>query len=333
MRVYRLSGPGKPLKLVDEPELRPGPGQVLIDLKAATLNYRDTLMQDAQYGSSQKPDLIPLSDGAGIVSAVGAHVAETLIGQRVAIGFMPNWVEGPFSMRRHAAALGGGFVDGVLAERIVVPASGITPIPSGWTFEEAASYPCAGVTAWVSLFGGRGLRPGETVLVQGTGGVSIFALQLARAAGARVIATSRSDEKLAALRARGAEGLINYKKVEDWGVRAAEMAGGEGVDIVVDVGGPGTLDQSLHAVRPGGEVAVVGVLTGFSGPVNLGAILSKRINVRGIYVGSVADLRDSMASGIRPVIDSVFAFEKANEAYAHMRSGAHSGKIAIKIAD
>lgn len=246
---------------------------------------------------------------------------------------MPHWSEGPFSAAKQASALGGGFVDGVLAERIVVPASGMARLPNDWSFVEGAAYPCAGVTAWNCLFGGRGIRSGETVLIEGTGGVSTFALQFAHAVGARVIVTSSSDSKLAEARALGAVGGINYRDTLDWGIRAAEIAGGEGVDHVVEVGGSGTLNQALQAVRPGGEVALVGVLTGFGGEVNTGAILMKAINVRGVYVGSVADLAASLRSGIRPIIDQVFPFEQADAAFEHLRSGAHRGKVAIRIAE
>lgn len=332
MRAYRLSPPNAPLQLVEEPDPRPGPGEVLVDLKAATLNYRDTIVRDGRYGGDQRSDLIPLSDGAGIVSAVGAGLTSRKVGERVAIGFMPTWSDGAFSATKQAEALGGGHADGVLAQRIVVPATGVTPFPNHWSFEEAAAYPCAGVTAWTCLFGGRGVRPGDTVLVEGTGGVSTFALQFAKAAGAKVIATSSSDEKLARARQLGADEVINYRTTPEWGVRAAEIAGG-GVDHVVEVGGPATLDQALAAVRYGGEVALVGVLTGFAGPINTAAILMKAINLRGVYVGSVADLAAALASGVRPIIDQSFAFEAAEDAYARLRSGEHFGKVAITIGD
>lgn len=332
MRAYRLNGSTAKLKRVEEAEPQPGPGQVLVDLKAATLNYRDTIVRDARYGGDQRADLIPLSDGAGVIAAVGQGVPQDRIGERVAIGFMPNWTEGPFSAAKQAGALGGGFVDGVLAERIVVPATGVARLPDAWSFLEGAAYPCAGVTAWNCLFGGRGIRPGDTVLVEGTGGVSTFALQFARAAGARVIATSSSNDKLARARELGADEGINYLETKDWGTRAAEIAGGEGVDHVVEVGGSGTLNQALRAVRPGGEVALVGVLTGFGGDVNTGAILMKAINLRGVYVGSVETLAASLRSGVRPIVDDVFAFENADAAFDRLRSGAHRGKVAIQIA-
>jgi NADPH:quinone reductase-like Zn-dependent oxidoreductase len=243
---------------------------------------------------------------------------------------MPTWADGAFTAEKQAEALGGGLTDGVLAERIVVPSTAVTPFPDSWSFEEAAGYPCAGVTAWKCLFGGRGVRPGETVLVEGTGGVSIFALQFAKAAGARVIATSSSDAKLTLAKRLGADEVINYRTIPDWGVRAAEIARG-GVDHVVEVGGPATLDQALAAVRYGGEIALVGVLTGFAGPINTSAILMKAINVRGVYVGSVADLAAALATGVRPIIDEAFDFAQSDDAYARLRSGAHVGKVAISI--
>lgn len=332
MRAYRLNGPDAPLTLGDAPEPTAGPGEVVVDLKAVTLNYRDLVVQEGRYGGDQKRDLIPLSDGAGIITQVGDGVPRGRLGQRVVLGFMPGWLDGPFSARKQASALGGGFVDGVLAEQIALPAAAAVPFPDLWSFEEAAAYPCAGVTAWNCLFGGRGLRPGDSVLIQGTGGVSSFALQFARVAGARVIVTSSSDEKLAWARDLGAEATINYRKTTNWGEVAAGIAGGEGVDFVVEVGGPGTLNQALRAARPGGEIALVGVLTGFSGEIDTGAILMKAIDVRGVYVGSVADLGAAVASGVKPVLDEVFPFEAAQAAFDRLRSGQHRGKVAITLA-
>lgn len=332
MRAYRLNGATAPLKRVEEVDPRPGPGELLIDLKAATLNYRDLIVRESRYGADQRADLIPLSDGAGIIAEVGDGVSPDRVGERVVIGFAPRWSEGPFSTARRAGALGGGFVDGVLAERIVVPASGVVRLPDDWSFAEGAAYPCAGVTAWNCLFGGRGVRPGDTVLVEGTGGVSTFALQFARAAGARVIVTSSSDEKLAEARKLGADIGINYRQTPDWGLRAAEIAGGEGVDHVVEVGGSGTLNQALQAARPGGEVSLVGVLTGFSGEINTSAILMKAINLRGVYVGSVVDLSAALRTGVRPVIDEIFSFEQADGAFERLRSGRHRGKVVVEIA-
>ncbi len=331
MRAYRLAPANSPLRAVDEPDPSPGPGEVLVDLKAATLNYRDTIVRESRYGGDQRADLIPLSDGAGVISAVGEGVPADRMGERVAIGFMPGWAEGAFTAVKQGTALGGGHVDGVLAERIVVPANGVAKLPEAWSFAEGAAYPCAGVTAWNCLFGGRGIRPGDTVLVEGTGGVSTFALQFAVAAGARVIVTSSSDAKLERARQLGAHAGVNYRNTSNWGARVAELSGG-GVDTVVEVGGSGTLNQALEAVRPGGEIALVGVLTGFGGEVSTGAILMKAINVRGVYVGSVSDLRASMQSGVRPIIDEVFAFDEADAAFARLASGDHYGKVAVQIA-
>lgn len=331
MRAYRMNGTNAPLTLHEELAPTPGPGEVLVDLKAATLNYRDLIVREGRYGGDQKHDLVPLSDGAGIVTQVGDGVSRDRIGERVVLGFMPGWLDGSFSARKQATALGGGSVDGVLAEQIVLPAAAVVKFPDAWSFEEAAAYPCAGVTAWNCLFGGRGLRPGDSVLIQGTGGVSTFALQFARAAGARAIVTSSSDEKLAWARKQGAEATINYRTTPNWGEIAAGMAGGEGVDFVVEVGGSGTLNQALQAARPGGEIALVGVLTGVAGEINTGAILMKAIDLRGVYVGSVADLEAAMATGVKPLIDEAFAFEAAPAAFDRLRSGQHRGKVAITM--
>lgn len=331
MRAYRLNGTNAPLTLREGVAPTAGPGEVLVDLKAATLNYRDLIVREGRYGGDQKQDLVPLSDGAGIITEVGDGVSRDRIGERVVLGFMPGWLDGSFSARKQATALGGGFVDGVLAEQIVLPAAAAVTFPDAWSFEAAAAYPCAGVTAWNCLFGGRGLRPGDSVLIEGTGGVSTFALQFARAAGARAIVTSSSDEKLAWARKLGAEATINYRTTPNWGEVAAGMAGGEGVDFVVEVGGSGTLNQALRATRPGGEVALVGVLTGFSGEIDTGAILMKAIDVRGVYVGSVADLEAAVATGVEPLIDEIFAFEAAQAAFDRLGSGQHRGKVAINI--
>ena len=331
MRAYRMNGTNAPLTLHEDVAPTAGPGEVLVDLKAATLNYRDLIVREGRYPGDQKHDLVPLSDGAGIVTQVGDGVSRDRIGERVVLGFMPGWLDGSFAARKQATALGGGFVDGVLAEQIVLPAAAAVPFPDAWSFEEAAAYPCAGVTAWNCLFGGRGLRPGDSVLIQGTGGVSTFALQFARAAGARVIVTSSSDEKLAWARKLGAEATINYRTTANWGEVAAGMAGGEGVDFVVEVGGSGTLNQALLAARPGGEIALVGVLTGVAGEINTGAILMKAIDLRGVYVGSVANLKAAMATGVKPLIDEIFAFEAAQDAFDRLRSGQHRGKVAITI--
>lgn len=235
MHAYQTTGQDAPrLKMLDMPAPVPGPGQVVVDVKATSLNYRDLLECKRGHG------IVPLSDGAGVVSAAGTGVDGLHPGSRVVIGFMPGWVEGPFSAAKQASALGGGGVNGVLAQQVAVPASGVVPIPDGMGFEEAATLPCAGVTAWAALFERRPVQPGETVLLLGTGGVSVFALQLAKAAGARVIITSSSDAKLARARALGADVTVNYRDQPDWAGEVLAQTGGLGADMAVDVGGPGT---------------------------------------------------------------------------------------------
>ena len=282
MRAYRLTG-RSPRLVLDEaaPEPSAGPGQVVVELRAASLNYRDLLNARANAG------LIPLSDGAGIVGAIGEGVRGWAPGDRVAIGFMPGWIEGPFSQAKQATALGGDGVHGVLAERIAVSAAALVRIPEGITFAEAATWPCAGVTAWTALFERRALQPGETVLLLGTGGVSIFALQFAKAAGARVVLTSSQDDKLERARALGADVTINYRAVPDWDGAVLDATDGVGADLAVDVGGPATLNRTLRAVRHDGRISLMGVLTGFAGEVDTAAILRKRITLQGIYVGPV----------------------------------------------
>jgi NADPH:quinone reductase-like Zn-dependent oxidoreductase len=326
MRVYELTGSESPkLKLVVRDDPKPGPGYVVVELRAASLNYRDLLQAKADQG------LIPLSDGAGVISAVGPAAEPWTVGERVVIGFMPGWAEGPFTAAKQASALGGGGVDGVLAERISVPASALARLPDDMSFEEASTLPCAGVTAWSALFERRPVQPGETVLLLGTGGVSIFALQLAKAAGARVIITSSSDEKLERARTLGADVLINYRAQPNWSVEVQSHTDGLGADLAVDVGGPGTLNETLKAVRHGGRISLMGVLTGFEGPIATADILRKRITLQGIYVGPVETLHHLARSGIRPVIDRVFGFAEAEDAYSVLAAGEHFGKVVVRI--
>ena len=328
MRAYHLSGSNHPrLRLVERDDPLPTSGHVIVDLRAASLNYRDLLQARTESG------LIPLSDGAGVVSSVGPDAGPWAVGDRVVIGFMPGWAEGPFSAAKQASSLGGGGVDGVLAERIRVPASGLAALPSSLSFEEASTLPCAAVTAWSALFERRPVQPGETVLLLGTGGVSVFALQLAKAAGARVIITSSSDDKLARAQALGADLTINYRTHPEWSAQVQAHTEGLGADFAVDVGGPGTLNETLKAVRHGGRISLMGVLTGFDGPINTVDILRKRITLQGIYVGPVTALQALTKIALKPVIDRVFAFSEAEAAYAMLESGEHFGKIVIRIAE
>jgi NADPH:quinone reductase-like Zn-dependent oxidoreductase len=331
-RLHEFTGPDG-LKLEEIPDPMPGPGQVLIRLRAAALNYRDLLVVKGAYNPKLRLPFVPLSDGAGEVIALGAGARRFRVGERVVVPFMPGWLEGAPDEEKARSALGGGG-NGLLAEQIVLPEQALLPIPAHLSFEEAATLPCAGVTAWNAVVANGGVKPGDTVLVQGTGGVSLFALQFARLAGARVIATSSSDRKLAKALELGASEGINYKTTPDWDKRARELTGGRGVDQIIEVGGAGTLPRSMRAVRIGGYIACIGVLSG-TGDVNPTPILMKTIRVQGIFVGSRSMFEDMNRaieiSQLRPIIDRVFPFEEAALALKHLESGAHFGKLVVQI--
>lgn len=335
MRAYQL--PKRTgiddLTLVDLPEPKPGPGEVLVKVAACSLNYRDLAVALGSYRGPVRDNVIPLSDGAGEVVEAGDGVTRVKAGDRVAGAFFPCWIAGPVSAEATRKALGGN-LDGMLSEYVVLPENSVVKLPNHHSFEEGATLPCAAVTVWNALVDHGRLTAGETVLVQGTGGVSIFALQFARLMGAEVIATSSSDEKLARLKALGAVHCINYKTNPDWDKAALELTGGCGVDQVVEVGGAGTLERSLNAVRVGGRVSVIGVLTG-PGRINPTPLLTKRPNVQGIAVGSVqmfeAMNRAIASSALKPVIDKVFPFEDAREAFRHLQSGKHFGKVVLRV--
>ena len=335
MRAYRLhqfNGPDG-LRSEELASPTPGPGEVRIRIRAASLNYRDLLMSRGHYNPKLRLPVVPLSDGAGEVEVTGAGVTRFKPGDRVAANFMPAWVGGQIDETKARSALGGE-VDGMLAEEVVLPAEGLVRVPEHLSFEEAATLPCAALTAWHALVVGGGIKPGDTILTQGTGGVSIFALQFARLAGARVIATSSHDDKLTRLRAMGASDVINYKTTPDWDVKVRELTGGVGVDQIVEVGGAGTLARSIKAVRLGGYIALIGVLSGL-GDVNPMPILMKSVRVQGIFVGS-RTMFEAMNQAIRvnqmhPVIDRVFPFEEAVAALKHMESGSHFGKVVIRV--
>jgi NADPH:quinone reductase-like Zn-dependent oxidoreductase len=280
-----------------------------------------------------KLPIIPLSDGAGEIIATGTGAAQFRAGDRVVACFAPGWQDGPLTEAKARSALGAE-ANGMLAQEIVLPEGALLPVPAHLSLEEAATLPCAGVTAWNALVETGGLKPGETVLIQGTGGVSLFALQFARMAGARVIATSSSDEKLARVRDLGASEGINYRICPDWDKRVRELTGGQGVDRIVEVGGAGTLPMSLRAVRLGGYIALIGVLSG-GGEFNPISVLMKNIRLQGIFVGSrlmfEALLRAIEASALKPVVDRVFPFDRAVEALQYLESGAHFGKIVISM--
>jgi NADPH:quinone reductase-like Zn-dependent oxidoreductase len=337
MRAWELRGNGvETLTLVDREHPRPGPGQLVVRVRATSLNYRDLLVASGTYGRGGPPKrpLVPLSDGAGEVIEVGPGVSPLRRGDRVAGAFHQRWIDGAADADKQSAALGGA-IDGVLAEEVVLDAEAAVHVPDHLSFEEAATLPCAGVTAWVGLMELGNLQPGETVLAMGTGGVSLFALQLAKVAGARVILTSSQDEKLARGGAMGADATINYRTTPDWGAAARVLTGGRGVDHILEVGGAATLPQSLRAVREGGHVTLVGLLGGERGDLGEAARSAPGVRVDSVFVGSVRHFQAMNAvltrSHLRPVVDRVFPFEKAKEAFEHLRGGSHFGKIVIGV--
>jgi NADPH:quinone reductase-like Zn-dependent oxidoreductase len=336
MKAYHITGTDGLASLqqvtLDAPT--PKPGEVLVRLRACCLNYRDHMNVMGIRGVTGPIPRIPCSDGAGEIAALGDDVSGWSIGQRVVIPFMPTWLEGGFT-QQHASQALGGTVDGLLREFACLPAESLLPIPDYLSFEEAATLPCAAVTAWDALRVRGDLQAGETVLILGTGGVSIFALQFAKLAGARVLATTSSESKAERLRELGAEAVHIYKNDPAWDDWALAQTGGLGVDKVIEIGGPETLNRSIKATRFGGHISLIGVLTGTSGEVQTVGILRKGIRLDGIYVGSramFAEMLDHMsATQMRPVIDSTFEFDQAADAFRRIESGQHFGKIVIRV--
>jgi NADPH:quinone reductase-like Zn-dependent oxidoreductase len=352
MKAYEIQTDGEGLdrlRLVERPDPSPGPGQVLVRLRAASMNYRDQIMVKGGYHTPAPGAVVPLSDGSGEVAEVGAGVTRFKPGDRVAGTFFQVWVDG--RPPKGFGALGGP-LDGVLTEYRVFHEDGLVAIPDSLSFEEAACLPCAGLTAWNALFGaGRPLRPGQSVLVQGTGGVSMFALQFARAAGARVIATTSSQAKAAKLKALGADAVINYRTTPDWENEVQRLTGGEeqvgrdgrsvvsggGVDVVVEVGGAGTLPKSYAALGWGGKISLIGVMTQPADPAALNPIgmAFKNGSLHGIMVGSRVMFEDMLkaiaTNGIKPLVDKVFPFEDARGAYQAAMAGDFIGKVVIRI--
>ncbi|MET3822918.1 NADPH:quinone reductase-like Zn-dependent oxidoreductase [Burkholderia sp. PvR073] len=338
MRVYQVENEWTManLRIGERPIPEPRDGQVRIRMRAAALNYRDSLIPLRGYGKRmQELPLVMLSDGFGIVDAVGAGVTRMQPGDRVCPLFYQSWLGGPPGNERFRYSLGCE-QDGTMADYLVLSAEGVSKAPVHLDDVEAATLPTAAVTAWRSLVTEGNLRPGETVLIQGTGGVSLFALQFAKLLGARAIVTSSSDEKLARVRALGADETVNYRDNPQWGKIAREITGGQGVDHVVEVGGAGTLEQSLRAVRTGGTLSMIGVLAGSEPTIPLGQIVTRHIRLQGITVGNRDDF-EAMAAAIalhelRPVIDRVFEFEALRSALDYMARGQHFGKICIRHA-
>jgi NADPH:quinone reductase-like Zn-dependent oxidoreductase len=310
------------------------PDEVRIDVQACSLNYRDLIALRNKAGRNVE-GLVPLSDGAGIVTEVGADVKQWKVGDRVAGCFFPFWQDGRFDLKNHQFDLGGN-IDGMLAKQVTFNESGIVEIPSHLSFEQAASLPCAGVTVWHALFDRGQLKKGETVLVLGTGGVSMFGLQLATAAGARVIVTSSKSSKLLKAKELGAWETIDTSNESDWSRKIWELTSAKGADHVIETGGPGTLEQSMKSVSAGGQIHLIGVLSGFGPPnVSLFPLLARNVTVHGIYVGSrqhFINLNQFLAQhAIQPVIDRAFAFDDAQQAFEYLESAQHLGKVVIKI--
>ncbi|WP_042342320.1 NAD(P)-dependent alcohol dehydrogenase [Calothrix sp. PCC 7507] len=336
MKAYEIqSNAGiEALALVDRPEPKPTPGQVLVKVKATSLNYRDLLMAEGIYGSKLKYPLIPMSDGAGEVVAVTEGVTRVKIGDRVAGIFFQDWISGSLTKEKMKSDLGGG-IDGMLAEYVILHQDGLVILPDYLSYIEAATLPCAAVTAWHGLVTKGNLTEDHTVLLLGTGGVSIFALQFAKIHGAKVIITSSSDDKLARAKELGADETINYKTTPDWEKKVYELTNRIGIDHVIEVGGAGTLTKSLQAVRIGGRISLIGVLSGRGSEIDPLPILFKSLTVQGIYVGSrkMFEVMNQKITQhkLNPIIDRVFPFNQAKAAYSYLKSAAHFGKVVIQI--
>lgn len=324
------------LRMTERPDPKPKAGEVLVRVQACSLNFRDWLMALGQYNPKQKLPLIPVSDGAGEVIAVGDGVTGFKPGDRVLGHFFPNWLAGEPSVEKFSISMGGP-LDGWLCEQRTFPANALAHIPEHLSYEEAAALPCAALTAWSAIVTLGCVQPGERVLIQGTGGVALFALQFAKLAGAEVIMTSSSDEKLARVKAMGADHLINYRTDANWGHTARTLTGGAGLDHIVELGGAGTLMQSIRAVRPGGTISMIGVLSGPGHDLKIPLVVMQQIRLQGVTVGSKegfdAMLRAMALAKLRPVLDERFEFSEAGvqAAYHHMGGGSHFGKIVIEM--
>jgi len=335
MKAWRIPQFGIDKLSFDEvPAPQPGPGQVVLDVHAVSLNYRDLMTVKGSYNPKLQPHRIPCSDGAGIISAIGEGVTQVAVGDRVAGTFFQHWIDGDPAVEKFKGALGGD-IDGTLTQQVLLREEGVVQIPDHLSFEEAATLPCAGVTAWNAVVTAGRVKSGDTVLIQGTGGVSCFALQFARGLGARVIGTSSSADKLRRAAELGLDAGVNYRENPEWARWAASQTGGRGVDLTVEVGGAGTFQQSMAATRTGGVVAQIGVLSGREEALLITPILHKMLQIRGIYVGSrqhFVEMNRAIAqTGLRPVIDRVFSFGEAREAFQTMEHASHFGKIVISV--
>jgi len=335
MKVISVRSPGglDNLQVLDkETPGEPGPGEIRVRIHASSLNFHDYLVANGSIKTEN--GRIPMSDGAGVVEAVGAEVEAFAVGDRVVSTFFPDWLDGRPRVGNFRKTPGDG-IDGYAREQVVAKPQCFTRVPEGYSHQEAATLTTAGLTAWRALVVNGALKPGETVLTLGTGGVSIFALQFAKAMGASVISTSSSDEKIERLKALGADHTINYKSEPEWGKRVLELTDGVGADHVIEVGGPGTLPQSINAVRIGGHISLIGVLTGGAGEVPTAKLMAKQARLQGLIVGSRADQQDMVRAlevmPVKPEIDRCFAFDDIADAFRHEEAGRHFGKICLEF--
>ena len=320
------------LNLVERPDPTPGPGEVLVRVKAVSLNYRDLIMVEGRYGAATPLPLTPFSDGCGVVEAIGPGVTRFVPGDRVATLFFQGWTSGPPTPATQVTALGMP-IPGAGRELAVFSQEGLSKVPAFLTDHQVATLPCAALTAWRGLFEDARLQPGDTVVLQGTGGVSIFGLQFAHAAGYRTLITSSSDEKLARARALGADHVVNYRTTQEWWREVRTATNGRGCDFVMEVGGPGTINQSMRAVRMGGHIAIIGVVAQGGEPFNPAALIGNSARLQGLSVGS-RDMFEAMCRAIElhhiePIVDKVFPMAEAQDAFRAMRNGEHFGKIVI----
>ncbi len=339
MRALNVTAPWglDAIQVAEVPDPVAGPGQVLVRMKAVSLNYRDLLMVNGMYGrgsAGTKDVITPFSDGCGVIEAVGTGVTKFKVGDRVATLFFQNWTSGPPNLEKLMSALGFP-IPGAGAELQVFGQDGVSKVPEFLTDQQVATLPCAGLTAWRGLFEDARLEPGDTVVLQGTGGVSIFGLQFARAAGLRTVITSSSDEKLARAKAMGAEHLVNYKTTPAWSGPVREATGGRGADFIMEVGGGGTIQESMKAIRIGGHIAIIGVVAGAGDPFNPAALIGNSAKLQGLSVGS-RDMFEAMCRAIElhkiaPVVDKVFPWTDAKAAFSAMAGGEHFGKIVLQF--
>lgn len=330
--ILQTGGGYDKVTVVTRDAAEPKAGQITVRLHANSLNYHDFAVVSGMWGPSEPR--IPMADGAGVVTAVGSGVTEFSVGDNVVSTFYPTWIAGEPLVEGFATTPGDG-IDGYARETVTASVNSFTRAPKGWSHVESSTLTTAALTAWRALMSDDALKPGDTVLVQGTGGVSIFALQFAKMAGATVIATSSSDEKLDKLKALGADHLINYRKSVNWGEVAREMNGGRGVDHIVEVGGPATLDQSMIAARVGAHISVIGILTGLSGEVSIVTALIKQLRLQGLIVGNRTQQEDMVkaidANKMRPIVDKVFPLEQMVDAFKYQETNKHFGKICLEM--